>query len=64
MRVPIFSIDYKMAPDHPYPAGLDDCWQAYMFIITFIQKYFNVVPSKVVLVGDSAGGNLVAALTI
>ncbi|CAD8149587.1 unnamed protein product [Paramecium octaurelia] len=64
MKVPIFSIDYKMAPDHPYPAGLDDCWQAYMFIITFIHKYFNIVPSKVVLVGDSAGGNLVAALTI
>ncbi|CAK79677.1 unnamed protein product (macronuclear) [Paramecium tetraurelia] len=64
MKVPIFSIDYKMAPDHPYPEGLDDCWQAYMFIITFIQKFFNIIPSKVVLVGDSAGGNLVAALTI
>ncbi|CAD8072851.1 unnamed protein product [Paramecium primaurelia] len=64
MRVPIFSIDYKIAPDHPYPEGLDDCWQAYMFIITFIQKFFNIIPSKVVLVGDSAGGNLVAALTI
>ncbi|CAD8072658.1 unnamed protein product [Paramecium sonneborni] len=64
LRVPVFSIDYKMAPDHPYPEGLDDCWQAYMFIITFIQKFFNVIPQKVVLVGDSAGGNLVAALTI
>ena len=64
LKVPIFSIDYRMAPDHPYPAGLDDCWQAYMFILTFIEKYYNVVPNKVVLVGDSAGGNLVAALTI
>ncbi|CAD8052530.1 unnamed protein product [Paramecium sonneborni] len=64
LKVPIFSIDYRMAPEHPYPAGLDDCWQVYMFILTFIEKYYNIVPNKVVLVGDSAGGNLVAALTI
>ncbi|CAD8043445.1 unnamed protein product [Paramecium primaurelia] len=64
LKVPIFSIDYRMAPNNPYPAGLDDCWQAYMFILTFIEQYYNIVPNKIVLVGDSAGGNLVAALTI
>lgn len=35
-----------------------------MFIMNYIDKYFNIKPKKVVLVGDSAGGNLVAALTI
>ena len=35
-----------------------------MFIMNYIDKYFNINPKKVVLVGDSAGGNLVAALTI
>ncbi|CAK56639.1 unnamed protein product (macronuclear) [Paramecium tetraurelia] len=64
LQVPIFSIDYRKAPESPYPYGLDDCWQAYMFIMNYIDKYFNIKPKKVVLVGDSAGGNLVAALTI
>ncbi|CAD8096379.1 unnamed protein product [Paramecium primaurelia] len=64
LQVPIFSIDYRKAPEDPYPFGLDDCWQAYMFIMNYIDKYFNIKPKKVVLVGDSAGGNLVAALTI
>ncbi|CAD8120851.1 unnamed protein product [Paramecium sonneborni] len=64
LMVPIFSIDYRKAPENPYPFGLDDCWQAYMFIINYIDRYFNIKPNKVVLVGDSAGGNLVAALTV
>ncbi|CAD8106727.1 unnamed protein product [Paramecium sonneborni] len=64
LKVPIFSIDYRQAPEYPYPFGLDDCWQAYMFIMNYIDKYFNINPKKVVLVGDSAGGNLVAALTV
>jgi hormone-sensitive lipase len=35
-----------------------------MFILTYIEKYFNIKPKKIVLTGDSAGGNLVAALTV
>lgn len=53
-----------MAPNDPYPAGLDDIWQAYMFLISFIENYFNIKPKRVALVGDSAGGNLVASLSI
>ncbi|KAL4469424.1 hypothetical protein ABPG74_004677 [Tetrahymena malaccensis] len=64
LNVPIFSIDYKKAPKHPYPEALDDCWQAYNWILNFVSRFFNIKPKKVVLVGDSAGGNLVASLTL
>ncbi|EAR88616.3 hypothetical protein TTHERM_00185900 (macronuclear) [Tetrahymena thermophila SB210] len=64
LNVPIFSIDYKKAPKHPYPEALDDCWQAYNWILNFVSRFFNIKPKKVVLVGDSAGGNLVTALTL
>ena len=72
---PIFSIDYGLAPKNPYPIGLDDCWQAYNWIVHNGSKYFsnNVIvffiknkdinPKKVVVCGDSAGGNLTLALT-
>ena len=35
-----------------------------MFILNYIEKYFYIQPKKIILVGDSAGGNLCAALTI
>jgi hormone-sensitive lipase len=35
-----------------------------MWIINFVSQYFNVIPKKVVLTGDSAGGNLAAALVM
>lgn len=50
-----FSVDYRMPPDHPYPAGLDDCLEAYRWLI----GHFD--PTRIVLEGGSAGANLVAA---
>lgn len=53
--VKAYSVDYRMPPDHPYPAGLDDCVEAYCWML----ERFD--PAKVVLEGGSAGANLVAA---
>src|SRR4029453_931866 len=53
-----FSVDYRMPPDHPYPAGLDDSLEAYRFLL---QRY---EPSKIAFEGSSAGANLVAALIL
>jgi len=39
--VPIFSVDYKKAPEHPYPAALDDVWQAYNWILHFVDRFFS-----------------------
>jgi hypothetical protein len=61
--IPIFSIDYRLAPENPYPAALNDVWQAYYWIITYCRSKLGIAPKKVFVAGDSAGGNLTYALT-
>ena len=53
-----FAVDYRMAPDHPYPAALDDCLEVYRALL-------DRWPSeRIVVSGGSAGGNLAAALML
>lgn len=47
-------VDYRLAPEHPHPAPVDDMARAYMWLIN--QK--NIHPGKIALTGDSAGGAL------
>lgn len=63
-RFPVFSIDYRLAPENPYPLGFDDVWQAYNWLLNNCSNYFGIEPKHVFLSGDSAGGNLSAAITI
>lgn len=51
-------IDYRKAPEHPFPAALDDAVNAYKFLINN-KKY---PPENIVLAGDSSGGGLTVAL--
>jgi hormone-sensitive lipase len=60
----IFSIDYRLAPEYTYPACLDDCWQAYNWIINYSEPLLGIKTNKIILTGDSAGGNLAMALTL
>ncbi|KAJ1826895.1 hypothetical protein LPJ56_001954, partial [Coemansia sp. RSA 2599] len=53
------AIDYRLAPLHPYPAQLHDAYIAFQYLV---QQGFE--PQNIVLAGDSAGGNLVLALTM
>lgn len=62
LKIPIFSIDYRKPPSHPFPAAPNDCLDVYKFIITKIHKYMNITPKNIYLVGDSAGGNLACSL--
>jgi len=56
--IPIFSIDYRLAPENAYPAALNDVWQAYYWIVNNCTTYFGIKPEKIIVSGDSAGGNL------
>ncbi|CAI2386398.1 unnamed protein product [Moneuplotes crassus] len=64
INIPIFSIDYGCAPEHPYPKGLEDCWQAYRWIVLHSKTHLGISPNKIILVGDSAGGNFCCGVTI
>jgi monoterpene epsilon-lactone hydrolase len=58
-RVTALSIDYRLAPEHPFPAALEDALAAYRWLLAQ-----GFPPSGVVLAGDSAGGNLAAAAVL
>ena len=58
VQLPTWSVDYRMPPDHPYPAALDDCLAAYRGLLDVRE------PKHIVVGGGSAGGNLAAALVL
>ena len=53
-----FAIDYRLAPENPYPDAVDDVWQAYLWIINYAETILGIKTPKVIVAGDSAGGNL------
>lgn len=56
----VISLDYRLAPEHPLPAGLDDTVAAYQ-ALRADPAQFGIDPDRIALGGDSAGGNLTAA---
>lgn len=52
----IVSVDYRLAPEHPFPAGLDDCLA--------VARVLIFKGHKLILAGDSAGGNLAGAVAL
>jgi acetyl esterase/lipase len=56
----VASVDYRLAPEHPYPAPLEDCYSA----LTWLTRLPSVDPTRVAIGGASAGGGLAAALAL
>jgi monoterpene epsilon-lactone hydrolase len=58
MAARVWAVDYRMPPDHPSPAALDDCLAAYRALLR------EHSPDRIIIGGSSAGGNLATALVL
>lgn len=59
----VFVLDYRLAPEHPFPAGLDDCVEAWRWLLSRGPETTSPARSMVIA-GDSAGGNLTLAASL
>lgn len=59
----VVSVEYKLAPENPFPSGLEDCYAVAKDVIQ-LKQLFGVGDINVTLIGDSAGANLAAAVSM
>lgn len=59
LECPVFALDYRLAPEHPFPAAVDDAAAAFDWLVKR-----GIAPEKTALAGDSAGGGLAVAIML
>jgi triacylglycerol lipase len=58
----VITVDYRLAPESPYPAAVHDSWEALLWLHTRASSLLPINPSKYAIGGSSAGGNLAAVM--
>jgi acetyl esterase/lipase len=61
-KVVVFSVDYRLAPENPYPAAVHDAWDALLWVHTNGAKELGVDISRIAIGGSSSGGNLASII--
>jgi len=67
LDVPVLCPNYRKAPENKFPDGLQDCLDTFLFVTSGrpeVKELLGFVPKKILLTGDSAGGNLAVSVTI
>ncbi|MCH8611878.1 alpha/beta hydrolase [Arsenicicoccus dermatophilus] len=59
----VISVDYRLAPTHRWPVAAEDCYAALLAAVTRAAEW-GADPTRLAVIGDSAGGNLAAVLTL
>ena len=58
LQVQVYSISYRLVPEHPFPAALDDAYFAYKWLL----EEQSIPAEKIIILGDSVGGGMTLAL--
>ncbi len=59
----VISVDYRLAPEYPFPSGLEDCYYVTKYLFDHLQL-LSCSEDDIILIGDSAGGNLAACVSL
>lgn len=61
--VPLIAVDYRLAPEHPYPAAVDDVVDAVRWVASHAEE-FGIDAERIAIAGDSAGGGIAAGVAL